>query len=734
MTLLQWRKRLLILGLCLAACAIANSPVSSAQTNQSGRITLAIENPSKFAREDELIVLPIAEIRKQAPDFDPATFVAIDPGISGARQLPSQADDLDGDGEMDEVCFLISLEPFQTRHVSLVYGPGAPAHASYPKRTQAKFSMKYEGLAWESELIGYRLYFDERSAVDVYGKHDQRLSLGKFAEENYNYHQDTEWGRDVLKVGQSLGAGSLRLWKDGKLITSADVADRSWRLVSDGPVRSIIELRLGGWNAAGKTFVLVERFTAQAGQRWTKVEVTLNGPGSGYALATGIAKHDHTVVLRNEQQGYLGSWGQQVENAASNLGLAVLVPPDRLVQFTEDPINHIALLSLKESSQLTYYLAAAWDAEQKAFTSAAQWKAFLEDAAARLHHPVKVRLAGREYGGDSERVLALSDYEPISMLKVEAHEGIRAKFPAIDFHNHIENDDPERLIKVMDASNVAMVINFTGGFGETLKEQVAKVAAHPDRFLVFANIDWSRIDEPDFGRKAALQLEGGVKAGARGLKIFKNLGLGVKDKTGTFVAVDDPRLDPIWEKAGELGIPVVIHSSDPDAFFLPIDRFNERYEELQAHPDWSFCGPQFPSKEALLKQRNNVIARHPHTTFVGLHMANHPEKLAEVAEWLDRYPNLYVEMGARLNELGREPYTARKFFLKYSDRIMLGVDDRPTEYLYGTYFRFLETFDEYFDYFTSPTQGRWKIYGIGLPDDVLEKVYRGNARKILKLK
>lgn len=319
------------------------------------------------------------------------------------------------------------------------------------------------------------------------------------------------------------------------------------------------------------------------------------------------------------------------------------------------------------------------------------------------------------------------------MLNVEVHEVPRAKFAAVDFHNHINNADPQRLLAVMDACNVARIVNFTGGFGDTLKTQMAKFAAHPTRFVVFANIDWSRIDEAAFGDRAAAQLAADVKAGARGLKIFKNLGLGIKDSTGKLVAVDDPRLDPIWAKAGELGIPVAIHTSDPDAFFLPVDRFNERYEELQAHPDWSFGGPPFPSKETLLAQRNNVIARHPRTTFVALHVANHPESLAEVSGWLERYPNLHVEIGARLNELGRQPSTARRFMLKHADRILFGTDSAPRESTYRTYFRFLETLDDHFDYFTTPGQGRWKIYGIGLPDDVLEKVYRGNATRMLKL-
>jgi predicted TIM-barrel fold metal-dependent hydrolase len=343
-----------------------------------------------------------------------------------------------------------------------------------------------------------------------------------------------------------------------------------------------------------------------------------------------------------------------------------------------------------------------------------------------------VVIAGGALG--SAQNLTLREYSPASMLKVPAHTVATARFAAIDFHNHINNSTPEQLLPVMDATNLTMIVNFTGGFGETLRAQVARFAPHRDRFLVFANIDWSQIDRPDFGTWAADALEADVKAGARGLKIFKSLGLTVKDAAGRLVAIDDPRLDPIWARAGALGIPVAIHTSDPDAFFLPVDRFNERYEELQAHPDWSFAAPPYPPKAALLAQRNRIIARHPKTTFVALHVANHPEDLAEVSRWLDQYPNMNVEIGARLNELGRQPYSARAFFLKYADRILFGTDSTPRDTTYRTYFRFLETFDEHFDYFTSQTQGRWKIYGIGLPDAVLEKVYRTNARRILSLK
>lgn len=209
--------------------------------------------------------------------------------------------------------------------------------------------------------------------------------------------------------------------------------------------------------------------------------------------------------------------------------------------------------------------------------------------------------------------------------------------------------------------------------------------------------------------------------------------------------VDDPRFDPMWAAAGGLRLPVLMHISDPAAFFTPIDRFNERYEELQNHPDWSFYGKDFPSKRELLEARNRVIARHPKTTFIGLHVANLPEDLGEVGSWLDRYSNLNIEIGARLGELGRQPRTARRFFEKYQDRILFGTDATPNGKAYPQqdlkpemfrcYFRFLETADEYFDYSPAPVppQGRWRIYGIELPDRILRRVYQENAARIFGL-
>jgi predicted TIM-barrel fold metal-dependent hydrolase len=340
---------------------------------------------------------------------------------------------------------------------------------------------------------------------------------------------------------------------------------------------------------------------------------------------------------------------------------------------------------------------------------------------------------------DKRMTLLLKDFEPRPMLHVPVHAVPRAKFPVIDVHNHVndaagidgESVPPGEVVKTMDAANVKKIVILTGMWGETLQGVVDKmVKAYPGRFLVFAQIDYSKIDDANFGAEMVQQLDDSVRRGARGLKVLKDLGLGVKDKSGKLIAVDDPRLDPIWEECGKLGIPVAIHTSDPEAFFKPTDNHNERYEELMHNPSWSFYGSQFPSKETLLAERNHIIEKHPHTTFIALHVANWPENLDAVSAWLDKYPKMYVEFGARQAELGRQPRRAGKFFRQYQDRILFGTDSLPEEKMYASYFRWLETTDEYFDYWGYPEQGRWEIYGLALPDAILKKVYSQNAEKI----
>lgn len=331
--------------------------------------------------------------------------------------------------------------------------------------------------------------------------------------------------------------------------------------------------------------------------------------------------------------------------------------------------------------------------------------------------------------------LRLLDWRPQSQMVVKETEVLTPKFPVIDIHNHLRDlDQLDAYLEEMDEAGVWKVVSLDGRSADDfyIEHLQACQNVSEERLLVFFTPDFSRIDEADFGRREAEKLERAVEMGARGLKIFKSLGLTLEDESGELVPIDDPRIDPIWAKCGELGIPVIIHSSDPKAFFTPIDRYNERYDELGAHPNWSFYGDEFPEKEDILAQRNRVFAKHPDTIFIATHMANLPEELGRVSMWLEEYPNMYVDINARISELGRQPYTARKFMIKYQDRILFGTDTRPDVVAYRVYYRFLETDDEYID--PAPShhlQGRWMIYGLYLPDDVLEKIYNKNALKLL---
>ncbi|HEX29663.1 TPA: amidohydrolase [Candidatus Poribacteria bacterium] len=337
--------------------------------------------------------------------------------------------------------------------------------------------------------------------------------------------------------------------------------------------------------------------------------------------------------------------------------------------------------------------------------------------------------------------ILLTEYVPKPKLVLEEHTPQRAKFPVIDVHNHIGRRGEEwavrdvgKLVDDMDACNVKLIVNLSGGWGDILKENIDRYRSkYPDRFAVFANLDWSVVGEPNFGERLAEQLEESVMAGAQGLKIFKNLGLGVRDKDGKLLRADDERLKPLWQKAAELKVPVLYHIADPVAFFDPLDRFNERWEELVKHPNWHFYDRDYPSFMELMEQQVNLLKSNPQTTFISAHVASYAENLKWVGQLLEECPNLYVDISERIGELGRQPYTARKFFIRYSDRILFGIDTYPLPEWYRVYFRFLETDDEYFNYSLTdiPRQGRWMIYGIYLPDEVLSKVYHENAERII---
>ena len=351
------------------------------------------------------------------------------------------------------------------------------------------------------------------------------------------------------------------------------------------------------------------------------------------------------------------------------------------------------------------------------------------------------------------------------MLRVPESRVERSKFPTIDFHTHISGSTksekgvelspdreyfgtPQELLAVMDRKNIRAMVNLTGGYENGLAEAAAKYdRLYPGRFYTFTEPSYSRFQEADYPKLQAQAIEGAHRDGARGLKILKTLGLYLRENitSGALVKIDDVRFDPMWDACGQLNLPVAIHISDPIAFFTPTDRFNERYEELNNHPDWSFYGGDFPSNAELIAARNRVIARHPNTRFVTLHVGNFAEDLQNVGDNLDRFPNMSVDIAARVGELGRQPVTARKFFDKYQDRILFGTDATPhgdeypqqvfNDQLYEIYYRFLETSDEYFDYAPAkiPPQGRWRIYGIDLPDSVLHKVYYENAARLLRI-
>ncbi len=352
--------------------------------------------------------------------------------------------------------------------------------------------------------------------------------------------------------------------------------------------------------------------------------------------------------------------------------------------------------------------------------------------------------------------LPLTEFQPKSMLHVVETPVARARFPVIDFHTHVSlrrnsqktGVPPAELVKVMDAVNLKTMVNLTGGSGQDLATTITNFdRAFPRRFVTMTEPTWTRASERGYAAWQAEEIARAKAAGAVGVKVLKTLGLYLRDggPNGKLVRIDDERFDPMWETCGRLGLPVAMHVGDPEAFFLPIDRFNERYEELNAHPDWSFHGKDFPAFKEILDARDRVFARHPKTTFVALHVGHWAENLKAVGEMLDKFPNVHIEMGARVGELGRQPRTASRFFDRYQDRVLFGTDAIPLgtetpqqvfgEDLYRIYYRFLETEDEYFDYAPAPVppQGRWRIYGVGLREQILRKVYHANAERVLGL-
>lgn len=336
--------------------------------------------------------------------------------------------------------------------------------------------------------------------------------------------------------------------------------------------------------------------------------------------------------------------------------------------------------------------------------------------------------------------MELSEYRPKSRLEVAETVVERAATPAIDAHNHLGRwltgdwaaPDVGELLDLMDRVNVSAIVNLDGRWGAELVANLDRYdRAHPGRFATFCHVDWSDLD----GLAAGLARS--VAEGARGLKVWKDLGLHVRDRAGSLILPDDPRLAPLWAAAGELAVPVAIHTADPVAFFDPVDARNERYEQLLANPDWSFADPaRFPRFERLMAALESVVAANPATTFIAVHAGNHPENLAEVARMLAAYPNLNIDIAARLAELGRQPRATRDLIMRFPDRVLFGTDEFPPDAAtYATHFRFLETLDEHFPHSEEdpPLMGRWRISGLGLPADILAKLYSGNANRLIGL-
>ena len=348
--------------------------------------------------------------------------------------------------------------------------------------------------------------------------------------------------------------------------------------------------------------------------------------------------------------------------------------------------------------------------------------------------------------------LRLSEFRPRRALRVPATAVERPAWPVVSSHEHLGpvfgRDWAQRpvaeLLAAMDEVGIETIVDLDGGQGTALSRQIERYQTpHPTRVLAFAGLDYgSWATDPAFGEREAAALRDSARRGARGLKVWKHLGLMARDPAGRLVSVDDHRLDPLWRAAGELGLPVIIHIADPIAFFDPLDAANERWEELRAHPDWHFWppresldGPGYPGFDELLGGLDRVLGRHPATTFVGCHVGCAAEDLTLVSAMLERHPNYHVDIAARISELGRQPYSTRRFFLRWRDRILFGTDSAVDIETCRTYYRFLETFDESFDYGPEavPIQGRWQIHGLGLPTDILRAVYADNARRILGL-
>ncbi len=333
----------------------------------------------------------------------------------------------------------------------------------------------------------------------------------------------------------------------------------------------------------------------------------------------------------------------------------------------------------------------------------------------------------------SQQTPTIEDYQPKSTLVTKEHKIDRAKYPFIDIHSHHWNPTPERvdqLVKEMDTINLQVMVNLSGGTGEQLRRTVETMKGrYPDRFVVFANMNFDDLNTPEFGKRVTERLEQDVKNGAQGLKIFKNFGMDLKYANGERVHVDDAVFDQIFEKCADLKIPVLIHVAEPSAFFDPWDKYNERWLELKEFPQRARPPSKYPPFETLMTERNHLFAKHPRTQFIAAHLAFHGNDLERLGKLFDANPNVNVDIAAVLAELGRQPYSAHDFLARYQDRVLMGKDIYDVNE-YKWYFRSLETRDEYFEYYRK-RHAFWRIYGFQVPDEVLKKIYYKNALRLV---
>jgi predicted TIM-barrel fold metal-dependent hydrolase len=340
--------------------------------------------------------------------------------------------------------------------------------------------------------------------------------------------------------------------------------------------------------------------------------------------------------------------------------------------------------------------------------------------------------------------LPLAQYRPYSRLRLPQTTVTHASVPAVDAHAHLGRwltgerwavPDVAAFVGLMDSCRITAVVNLDGRWGDELEENLDRYdRSHPGRFATFCHVDWDLLREPDAEAKLAGSLERSVAAGARGLKVWKDLGLGVRDAGGRLVLPDDPRLDALWDAAGRLGVPIAVHTADPVAFFDPVDQRNERLEELLARPDWSFCDPGYPRFDRLMAALEAIVAAHPATTFIAVHAGCCAEDLTWVGGMMEKYANFHIDIAARIAELGRQPRATQSLILGHPGRVLFGTDEiPPSRAVYQIYFRFMETADECFSYSPDdpPGSGRWPISALDLPGDVLEQVYSDNAEAII---